>query len=657
MGIQDRGGIGRQLGTAASRALAGAVGVVLACGSVFAQQPPRLLVSSSAKEPTLATQPAAGRIERPSLRPNAQQEFHVYAENPSGNEVTVVAELVDSKGVVAGAQTAPIKLRAGERQKIVFTAPTAEKPATAPAPPPAGTPPPAPPEPGVLVAGPPFEMQIRLMRQGRGGQSELADRIPIAGILRPQDYTRAEADYNTTNNTLTVTVRREKEFLGKAAPVQLVLPPDRLPGLKRPALITDAQLRASLGGSEKDPKTVTLYARNFFVPPTPRSGFFYVSVDGYERAFVFETQFTGGRFEPSERLAMRLYAAPYSLPKPEYPVRIEVDNWTQIAAPSIQLAMYKPAAEETEPLVQDNLPPGAMEEQVRVDPAGKDGAVVFTTHVRDWMRKLNTEGFLGKRGLEATLSLQGTKQPVLNSRGESVGTVRIINDEHSPHVYDSVVFDASGPQDPVLTAISDVPTVGRDVAVRGRPLKLRARAVDEDSGIADVRFYYGQATDDKLAQGARPIDKRPTLYSDGFWEITIQVDKQATSPLDVAVKFVNGVGLEIAKSRQFEVVESPSATSAVDAAKTGEVTGTVSWGGRILEPDLDVLLADTKGMVRKTKSGKDGAFVFKDVPPGVYTVSSSMEESGGISRDEATVTVEAGKKTPPVKLELSRSRP
>src|SRR5262249_31256318 len=92
---------------------------------------------------------------------------------------------------------------------------------------------------------------------------------------------------------------------------------------------------------------------------------------------------------------------------------------------------------------------------------------------------------------------------------------------------------------------------------------------------------------------------------------------------DVSVVLLSGAGQPASKTVTIEILDAAELAK----PKPGKVTGTVVEG-TLAQPGLEVVLRDEKGMEKKTKSDADGKFVFEDVPPGKYKVSSSKETSG-----------------------------
>lgn len=620
--------------------LAGWIGIVSSAWAAFPQRAaaqddrPSLLVSSNPQEPAAAQEKATGRIEKPFLRPNVEQSFYIYVENPSANAVNVVVQMV--AGNRPDTWNAPVTVKAGERQrvKLGIGAPPAPAPAPAPATPaPAGATPVS--APGVDLGSPPFTIQFRLL--DADGKRELA-RIPVRGILMPHEYTNATATYDAANKKLTVKVTRPEPVVGRDLDVQLVLPIGRIPGLKGADEIKDAALVGTLGADNPE---VTLFARDFRAG-APETGFFYVTVDGYERAFIFTTDFTGADPVRFQSRALRLVAPPLSQPITDFTVRAEADNWQGPDDLSVVMGIFQQDGSALEQLRLKKLPPGYRDQHIRLDPAGKDDAVVFSTSVQDWKWQYDAQGLLGKRVFQAWMLQNGQKVELRNSPDENEQPVTMVRTD--------VTFDKSPPQ------ITDLKTVPQ-TAVRGGQLQLRASGDDPESGIKMVRFFLGRVTDDnKVPPGAKPIK---AVLANGEWTQTVSVPNEVESPMPITVQFVNNLGMESVKDLDVPVAakmdSSASGSGAAPAGpKTGKITGSVLLG-HLPQAERDVVLKDAKGTEKtRKKTDADGNFVFADLEPGEYQVSCSKEESGGFAKGKKTVTVEAGK-TAKANLDLLRT--
>ena len=158
--------------------------VLVAWGSTASQAlaqgaTPRLLISDDPKQPPSAKKDLL-------LRPNRDEAFFVYVENPGTTPTNVVVELA-ADGHSGEPARVSMTLEAGKTKQAVFPKPPGAAAAPAPAPPPAGAPPaPPPPPPGVPLSGPPFKFQVRLLEDNKE-----VDHKSVTRILAPHEYVGA----------------------------------------------------------------------------------------------------------------------------------------------------------------------------------------------------------------------------------------------------------------------------------------------------------------------------------------------------------------------------------------------------------------------------------------------------------------------------------
>lgn len=615
---------------AARRALGlAAVGAVLLAWSgpgataVGAQQVQAVL-SDNPKESADAAVPLTGKQR--ALRPNITQNYYLYVENPTANGATVTVDLVRGSGNNAAdlesiAEAKDVTVKAGTRQKITFASKQKQPAASPPAAGSAAAPP------GDELTGP-FNLQVRLTQKN---QPPTLKRF--RNLLAPHEFITAKGSYDASRSKklLTIELEATDEFFGPPATVRLFLPPYRIPGLKAHAKTK------SEGTLDRPGAKATLWAQDFLERTPSEPGFVYVDVDGYERAFVFRTTFSGASFDRIETQSIRVLAPVFAQPTANYPVHIEVDNWPGDPL-AVRWSLTSANAESRDEQPVLDLPTD-RDQRIFLDTAGPDGALVFTTHVHDWQRKVDVRAF--RDAFRPSAELYDGRR--------TVATCRTVLSETNVAPAETVVFDDT-PPDPVrLSKLDpDVP------AVRGQALKVVAIGVDPESGIDRIRFYVGPPEEDgKPPAGAKPLRRvviAPNAKPNAAGEVEAQVDllipKTQEGPVELIAEFENRVGLKNYASLTVPVTDPPAPAAAAAAAKTGTITGTVLWGGRIPQPNLNVILYDTMGKEKKAaKTDKNGVYTFKDVEPGEYHVASSKEENGGFARDQQPATAEAGKTT------------
>jgi hypothetical protein len=81
------------------------------------------------------------------------------------------------------------------------------------------------------------------------------------------------------------------------------------------------------------------------------------------------------------------------------------------------------------------------------------------------------------------------------------------------------------------------------------------------------------------------------------------------------------------------------------SASGGTVTGTAKDASGAVIPGVVVTLTDENGNTQQMQTGSDGAYTFRNVPPGTYSVSATfqgMAQSGGVAVSVATAQVAHG---------------
>ncbi len=678
-----------------------------------AQDRPRPVVSTRPDEP--AKGPLKGQTTNLVLRPNADAPFSVYVENPDPNQtftnltVRVTADPEGSQVLAEGA-VGSVGPRQFARVALRPVGPPAAAPPAEPAPPPAaekGQAPPAAPKPPAGTPLPTGTLYLHLLRDGK---TPLSDR-PAEFAVRvdsPKNYleatpqvTRTEAGYRLTV-TLNSAAGGGAVFRGKPATARLDLRPDLMPGLD-PASLKDGTFQTAVAPGAKG---LTLAAKNLRFVGRPQPSVFAVSVDGYDRAFVFATDFTGTTpaVPPFAGKAVRIDAPRFAVTGRPLPVRLEVfnDDW----ADRPRLEFFR--AEQGEPEVvttADQATSRFREVRLRVAPTGE---LLFHAEVKDWVLPLDTAGVYGTRRLELALT---------DPDGKVLRRPRADDPNQTEPVTDAkvVTLDDTPPQNVQLLALPPVPVpkkprklpppaagaapvpggialppwacgcvlpwpvtlppppekpapppvrlpgVIAKTLVRGTAIELVARADDPESGITGALFFIGPppGPDGKPPPGGKvavgELVYRPTAAklegppeALGFGATFDLPDVKG--PVTVGVRFTNGAGLVSPDlTREIWLVDPPPPPT------TGTIEGKVIQGSspERPQPGLDVLLLDAGGKVLKSAKTTDaGEFRFEELPPGPYTVYAVKPADLG-ARALQPATVEAGEVTA-VTLELKR---
>jgi hypothetical protein len=544
------------------------------------------------------------------LRSNVEQPVFLHVSNPGEAErrfiVRVLAgekgpEIVSAKLAVPARKTEPVRF------------------VPAPPPPAAAAPPPGAvaAATGTELAGPPFRLWFALVDEAQ--DQELSKQEVALEIVPPHQYVDVTRMQYTSSpgrgNRLEVAVQAKKGFEPPASRVELVLKPDRIPGLA-----SDKPESGTLQSSLREPgQQVRLYAENlsFAADAVEGNGLVHLTVDGYERAFTYETTFLQreGTVTPRPILApvLRLNARRFAAPG-AFPIRLEVDN-----APRSEVIVEVGLDRDNDgQLAEEELRKLVGPRQQRVTVAAESaGGLRFKTEVRDWALSLDAAGLLGERVLQARL---------LGPGGQELEAAQV-----------RVRFDATPPVEVALTSPAKLP--------REATIPVKAVGADPDSGIAEVHFFAGKPPSEgkPLPDGA--VKGVPPAPGQKEWSAKLPVTAGQRGPVEISVLFVNGAGLSTAASQVVDLTDPPP------PAMTGEIAGTVMEGER-LQPNLPVVLFDDKGMQKaQTQTDANGRFRFEKLAPGSYRVSAAKAASQ--TKGEAKATVEAGK-TKEVMIELFR---
>jgi hypothetical protein len=687
-----------------------AAGLVGLAARLPAQDRPRPVVSTRADEP--AKGPLKGQTTNLVLRPNADAPFSVYVENPDANQTfanLTVRVTADPDGglLLAEGTVGSVGPRQFARVALHPAAPPggpAAAPPVEPAPPPAaekGQAPPAAPKP---PAGAPLLTTTLYVQVFRDGKTPLSDK-PAEFTVRvdtPKNYLEAVPQVTRTGTgyQLTVTLNslagEAGVFRGKPAVARLDLRPDLMPGLD-PASLKDGTFQTAVAPGAKG---VALVAKNLQFAGRPVPSFFAVSVDGYDRAFVFATDFTGTTpaVTPASGRSVRIDAPRFGVPGRPLPVRLEVFNDDWADRPRLEFQRAEQGAPEVV-TTPEQATPRYRDVRLRVGPAGE---LLFHAEVKDWVLPLDTAGVYGKRTLRLALTdADGKVLTQTQADGLNKPEADIILDDTPP---DNVQLLALPPKPPpkkprklpppeAAAAKSTIPPGGivlppwacgcvlpwpvpmppppekpapppapgviARTLVRGTTVELVARAEDLESGVTRVLFFVGPppGPDGKPPPGGKVLESRlrpppeklvgppPTWVEFGA---TLDLP-DVKGPVTVGVRFTNGAGLVSPDvTREIWLVDPVVPT-------TGTIEGKVIQGSspERPQPGLDVLLLDAGGkVVKATKTTDTGEFRFEELPPGPYTVYTVKPADLG-ARSLQPATVEAGEVTA-VTLELRR---
>lgn len=515
------------------------------------------------------------------LRPSTEwQTLHLYVQNKSDQPREVNVQL--SAGSVT---TSKITIGPRTTSPVVFDVP--------------------PPKPGTQL--PELEGPVTVRLLDAGDNSLLADHTFPVEIALPRQYVELGTvqfqPKSLVENRLSLTLSAGDLLPGPPCVVELVLPPDRIPGLLG---VKGGAFRNVL---PPNGPPVTLDAQNLQLEEgTDENGTFYLTVDGVTRAFIFHATFArqGSNTSPVEdyQPSIRLRADRFGRSGQPYEVTIESDNGPP--GSTLELSLLRRHGQK---VTIDRMQrfPSARHQRIGFAPHGPKGGLLFEAAIVDWSAQFDTTGLLGEREVHATL---------LTAEGNRIQSVS-----------QTVTFEQGPPSG--LQFVGLPKQAGRD-----EPLTVEASCEASLSGIASVQFFVGRPADGKLPPEAQPVAGQ-SLDNDGtLWTGTLNLPPTAQGPTPISVQFTNGAGM------------SGFATALVDVHKTlplagGRIEGTVVEGPRP-QAGLPVTLLDEHGKQKaQGRTKADGTFLFEGIAPGSYEITS--EKAVSQRKGKAQAKVEAGK--------------
>ena len=582
--------------------------------------------SSSAEFNLTAEAPKAEPtyMESITTRLNTENQLFAYVHNPSDRDlnVNVYLQAGDSKSRSLLAQTvASVELKAKETRKVSLV--TAR--ATPVAPPPAVA---APAAGEKAKDGEPEVFKPRGDKLPAGAANLYLRVVPAAAKLDVLG-TDAEQGFNinakapdgftatatATNQTVAVEVTYKataKRLSNAPVKVRLDLRPDLNPRLDATSALEGtfvAELPALNVGEEA---TATLVAKNLkFNPINKELLTFGVTIDGYDRAYLFETAIDGTK--PTE-IGNKALAV----------TNVRLSTYAQVPGKPVTITVEADGSDDKPvELLVNRLSDGTPTEVLRKFPAsrsrevylavGEEGAVALTPVVKDWAVEFPTAQVAGKRAF----------------------AVRVAGTDSKPQV---LIVDRTPPEGVEFT---DRPK--KESLLVASEHTLSAVGKDGDSGIDKVYFFTGETPpglDGKPAAGSRVIPGVPVAGKPGTYKSKEPFRLPETKgELRLGVVYFNKVGLSTPADLTVYVSTPPLPK---EKPTTGSIIGRAVQAGRP-QPGLPVTLSDAAGKVLKeTKSDDVGKFEFKELAPGNYTVVAVKRADANAS-GKATVEVKAAK--------------
>lgn len=572
-------------------------------GQVYHQRVRLDLVPASRQlQIVLSTDPARPTTPLGELRLRPVKDvpgYFLYIKNPTEADRPVLVQLLDGGVLVPGCEVA-VTVKARDFKKVSFGTPSAKPEADF-----------------VAVRG---GLQWRVL-DASDPTKVLTEASPPVSVALARDYVRVvdarfepPGPVNDGKARLSFRLRAVGPIVGPPCPVELVLSPDRVPGLLAPG---EGTFRASLAAEGDEALLIAEGVR--LDERDDEQGYVELTVDGVERAFVFRTTFAR-RGEPTtprldDHPAVRLRASASAYAGAPYEVTTAIDNAPPGARLELNLGRQTPGGFQTD-LKRDLR---AEKDTIRFNPRGVGDSIRFEASVGDPSVPFDVRRIRGRRELRA----------------------RLLNAENVKEAEDTltVLFDDSPPASVKLV---DVPKY----ALKGAPLEIRAVGAVPAAGIKKVAVFIGRPVDGKLPPNAVLTDARPLDVSRTSWGVKLPVPDDKKGPLDVSVQFVSGVGLSSFDTATVEVVDTIP-------IEPGQLQGKVVEGPRP-QPGLDLIVTDSKGAEKaRAKTDNSGRFAFPSLPPGPYRIICLKPTPP--TRGEAQAIVTPGK-VAEVTVEMLRTR-
>jgi hypothetical protein len=609
---------------------------------------PYAFFSSTPIQPADTDPDPKTKLQSLYLRPNHEQSAYVFVRNPTNSDAVLNVILTAGEEKQAGSEIARadgLSVRAKTTVRVPLAA--AGK---APAPPP---PPPAapgdkdsakspPPPAGVKLGKTQLALRVEYADEPNAKQRDIDTRLTYElDVWKPVEFINSAASYNPNTKQFIVKLSfqdgNQNPYLTNA-PVKVRL--DLRPDLNKvfvPESLTKGTYEAELPLSD-DPaqQSVQLVAEGVeFLPGQQRLVVVAVSVDGYDRAFLYETDFRSPNPTPRQDQFVNIKPAAEKL-VPGQPCRLQLEFSLQNVDEdkmTAELRVDRLRDGTFTDVVKRFL--GLRKKEIYVRPGGSDDAVLFTTVLTDWDYDFPTTNVFGEVAFQLLARGEGLTVPSPRESDNAAARFNIRNER-------AIILDRTPPR------IEEFTPPRAATLITGAKVTVRARVTEDLTGFQQVLFYLGDAppADAKLVPGkiVRGRLVRENAPRDHIYEGTLTLP-QVRGPVSIGVRVVNEVGLidvEDEKRTQAVIeVRDPPAPKAQEPVTTGTIIGRVLQGSRP-QPGLPVELRDDTGkIVKATQSDENGQFKFENVLPGVYVVWSYKKVDA--ARGSDTVAVEVGK--------------
>jgi len=437
------------------------------------------------------------------------------------------------------------------------------------------------------------------------GEQEVRARVlPVPSYVQVIEirYTPARTVKGEPNR-LTVGLRARPMGGGPPCPVELVLPPGRIPGF------LSAESGLFRGELPVDGQEMRLFAEAMrFEEGADGLGSVELNIDGVPRAQTFHIRFNheGGPTlaERAIETALRIRAPKAVRTGEPLAIVAEVDNADEDSM--LELSLGRADHGSFQPLLVRKLD-GPRQGRVGFLPTGPGGSPVVEASLQDWSVDFPTAGIQGTYEIRARLR---------DAQGHWLLSVS-----------KPIIIDDTPPR---WVKMARLPKQAK----RGAPLEIRATGHIPLSGIREVVFFVGKPMPDgKLPPGVPTASGKPLPGSTQTWAGVLPLPADPKGPIDVSVGFVSNVGLSSFDSGRIELIDT-------QPVPTGSIRGRVLEAA-LPQSGLVVGLVNGKNETLETKTDKDGVFSFADVPVGKYHVVSFKPTSKRTGKVEVEVKADS----------------
>lgn len=600
--------LARRIASAPGARVAWHTGFLLAVAStIHAQDVPQVL--------RVRLESSQGELPPINLRPNTSTAVSVFLHNPMEDEyrnVTVKFVQLDRDSIKILAQAEVAKLPPREEVRLLFPARGKEAPEK------------------MDLIGPPFKTQLWIEPKQKDDFTVIKRDISLL-IREPRDYLTAQAQYDAIARKLSFKLRREESrgLIGpKDCPVELALGAEFAEPKK-------GAFKQVIVGAKS---LAEVHAENLiFVAPTLREGHAYLTVDGFERAFIYPVRLTGSgdmsEVALGKKIGAKIVVPRYAVPAAKFPVRLELDGPLD-AEYRVELGLDRAGTrEQFNQRVQFN---GLREQKARIGIA-PTGDLLCQTEVRDWQVEFDTTGVFGNIWFRLEVFKKDRFTGKFEERELSIppfvaahrAPLRV--DADLKRAYARVIQDRTPPEDVEFVDLPRAWSLGKPMPLF---VKTRERG-DHQAPIEKLLLLRGKAPQDgkinpDFILGSGVFDEERSL-----WQVTMP-PQEKIELLEFSAILTTGTGVSASRSATISIVDPTAGGKGI-----AKVTGKLTYGPNPV-PNASVSLLDEKGVVKgSVKSTPKGEYAFDKVPPGNYVVYATQSFPALVGR--ANVQVPEGK--------------